>query len=123
MAANEYLQAAAGQLQSAASALKSEIDQLRGEFMTYERQVSHDMTTKEAEMRSHTARAATTADSSTAQHLMMEATRLKNEIDGHKKELEQRKRQLTQAIKAKEGAMNDIMSQSRSLQSKAGSLK
>jgi uncharacterized protein YoxC len=123
MAANEYVQAAAGQLQSAATAVKMEMDQIRADFMTYEREVSHDISTKEGEMRASTAQAATAGDPTAVHYFGNQARQLKNEIDGLRKQLEDRRNQLNQDLRGKEGAMNDLMNQSRGLQNKAASLK
>jgi transposase len=123
MAADEYVKSAAAHLQEAATALKNDMDHIRGEFMTYDRQVTHDITTKDAERRSHLMRASTSSDPNSGAHLMAEAQRLKAEIDMLKSNLDQRRRQVDQAVKGKESAMNNLMSQSRSLQNQAGSLK
>ncbi|MDB5181956.1 MAG: hypothetical protein JWP13_719 [Candidatus Saccharibacteria bacterium] len=123
MAANEYVQAAASQLQSAATAVKMEMDQIRAEFMTYERQVSHDISSKEADVRTNTARAAAEGDSSAIHYYGNQARQLKNEIDGMRKQVEDRRNQMNQDLRDKEGAMNDLMNQSRELQNKAASLK
>jgi uncharacterized protein YhaN len=123
MAANEYVQAAAAQLQSAATAIKGEIDQIHGELMTFDRQVTHEITSKEAKMRSDSVLASTSPDPEQARLMLAHVQREKSEIDNLKRSLEQRKTQVNQAIRAKEGAMNGLMSQARSLQNQAGSLK
>ena len=123
MAANEYLQAAAGQLQSAANALKTEIDQMRGELMTYERQATKEIDSKEADI--HAINARLVMDQSTAtQHAMrIRIKMLQKEIDSKKREMADRKSKVESAIKGKEGAINGLMNQSRSLQGQAASLK
>jgi predicted RNase H-like nuclease (RuvC/YqgF family) len=123
MAADQYLVAAAGHLESAANALKMEADQIRAEFMTFDRQVSHEITTKDAEMRSHTALAATSDDDEQRRHLLGEIQRLRGEIAKHKQELESKRKDMESRARSKEGEIQGLMSQVQSLRNKAASLK
>ena len=123
MAANEYVQAAAGQLQSGATALKSEADQIRADFMTYERGATHEINTKEAEIHAINAKLLREQPPETHVSLQLLARKLQSDVDSKKKEMEQQRARMNQAVSAKERAMNDLMNQARGLQSKAGSLK
>lgn len=123
MAVDAYIQAAAAQLESAATALKQEAEQIRAEFMTYDRQVAHDITTKDAERKMYSARAATAPNGEQSAHLLFEANRLKGEIDRLKQNLEQRRSQVTQVVKGKQSQVDGLMSEARSLYGKAASMK
>lgn len=123
MAANEYVQAAAAQLLNGATAIKSEIDQIRADFMNFERQVNRDISSRESEMRAQMAQAATGGEAAEIHAHGFQASRIKGEIEGLRKELEARRNQMNQAIRSKEGAMSDLTSQAQGLQNKAGSLK
>lgn len=123
MAANEYLKAAAGQLESAANALKLEIDQIRGEYITYERQALHDINAKDQDIHAINARLAGNPPAETQTMLRGRIKMLQGEIDKKKKELADRKNSMNQAVKCKEGAINGLMSQSRGLSNQAASLR
>lgn len=123
MAANEYVQAAAAQLQNGANAIKAEIDQVRADYITYERQAQSDIGSTEAEIHAINARLVTGQPDATAVALHMRVQQLQRRVDEKKKEIADRKTQMNNAVRAKEGAMNDLMSQSRGLQNKAASLK
>ena len=123
MAANEYVQAAAGHLQTAATALKSEMDQLRADYMTFERQANHDINDREGEVRALKARMLTIGEAPEGHQILLQIKRLSSEIGRLKDELKSRRMKLDGDLKGKEGQMNDLMNQSRNLQNKAGSLK
>jgi outer membrane murein-binding lipoprotein Lpp len=124
MAADAYVTAAAGHLESAANELKMEADQIRGEFMTYDREVTRQINAKDAEMRSHAALLLTAAtDDQQKLHYTSEVQRLKGEIDQLKRDLQQRRQQTDSAVRSKEGAVGTLMSMSRDLRSKAGNFK
>lgn len=123
MAANEYVQAAAAQLQSGATAIKGEIDQLRADFMNYEHQVAKEISNKEGDIRAANAHLATEQPSATDVALHLRVRHLQGEIEGLKKQLEDRRAQMQSQVRGKENAMNDLMNESRSLQNKAGGLK
>lgn len=123
MAANEYVQAAAAQLQSGATAIKTEMDQIRAEHMTYERQAASDITSKEDAIRNLNAQSMSNGSGTGDAAIHMRIQQLQKDIDTKKKEIADRKTQINNAIRAKESAMNDLMNQSRGLQNKAASLK
>jgi prefoldin subunit 5 len=124
MAVNQYLTAAAGHLESAANALKSEMDQVRADFMTFERQATHDIHSKESDMRSFTARAISEADNATqVAYFSAQAAQLKKDIEDLKKQIETRRGQMNNEIRDKESAMNGIMSQARNLYNQAANMK
>ena len=123
MAANQYVQAAAGQLQSAATAVKGDMDRMRAEFMTYERQANSEINSKEAEIHAINAKLSREQPPETQVTLQMLSKKLQNDIDGKKRELEERRSQVTQETCDKEGAVVDLMSQSKGLQNQAASLK
>lgn len=123
MAANEYVQAAAAQLQTGATAIKSEIDQMRAEFMTYERQANGEISSKEDELRNLNAQLMSGPGTPANAVIHARIQHLQKDIGNLKHQMVDRKNQLNNAIRGKEGAMNDLMNQSRGLQNKAASLK
>jgi uncharacterized protein YhaN len=123
MAANEYVQAAAAQLQSGATAIKTEIDQIRADNMNYERQATKDINDMEGEIRVTNARLASGQPDATDVALHARIQRLQAQLDAKKKEMADQKSKMNGTIRAKEAAMNDLMSQSRGLQNKAAGLK
>lgn len=123
MAVDAYIQAAASHLQNAAVALKQEAEQIRADFMNYEHRVTSDISTKDAERRMFMVRSGSAPDAETAAHFAEEARRLKSEIDQLKKELEQKRGEMAQAVKGKEGQMDGLMNEAKSLYSKASSMR
>lgn len=123
MAANEYVQAAAAQLQNGANAIKKEMDQLRADFMTYERQAKSEIDSKESEIHALNARLAAGQPDASAVAMQLRIQHLQGDINDKKREIVDCKSQMNNAISAKEGSINDLMSQSRGLQNKAASLR
>lgn len=123
MAADAYVIAAAGHLESAANELKMEADQIRAEFKAYDRDITHTITSKEAEMRTHSVLLTATNDDVQRAHLADKVKQLKSEIDQHKSELEQRRKAVDAAANSKMNDMGQLQSKANELRNKAGSLK
>lgn len=123
MAADAYVQAAAGQLENGAVALKQEADQIRAEFMTYDRDMVRDIDDKEANRRALAARASTSSDSQEAASLLAQVALLRRQINKLQDELERRRSQTASAVKDKETKSSDLMGQARNLYGKASSMK
>lgn len=123
MAVNEYVQAAAAHLENAAVALRHEAEQIRAEFMTYDRQATQEIHNKEGERRAFTTRAATTSEPSDAAHFAAEAARMQKEITDLKNQLEKKRSQMNQDVKKKESDISGLLNQAKGLYGKASSLK
>jgi prefoldin subunit 5 len=123
MAANEYVKAAASQLQNAATAVKSEIDQMRADLMTYEREVQKDIDSKEMDMHANNMRRSREQPDATDVALLARLKWLQNYIDDKKKELERRKAEVANAIREKEAGMQNLKSQANGLESQAANFK
>lgn len=123
MAADAYVQSAAGHLENAANALKMEADRIRGELMTAERELTHAIDSASIEMQTHSAEAAITKDQNERMKLEMRIRQVQSEIQNKKAELDKTKRDMQQKIKDKESAMNDLMGKARGLYNQAASLR
>lgn len=124
MSADKYLQAAAAQLESAATAVKGELDQMRSDYMNYERQANNEIDSMKAQLRAidgQTLMANQQGDAVAG--LQTGAQNLRRSISAKEQELKTRKAQTEGAIKAKEGAINGLMNQSRGLYGQAANFK
>ncbi len=120
MAADGYLKAAAAQLQSAAQAVKMEIDRLRSNAKTSEHDLQRDIDKNESEIRALSGRMLAPNEPQENVALSAQMQRLKSQNDDRKKQLNEIQSRTTQAIQAKENAMNDVMNEARTLEAKAG---
>lgn len=119
MAANEYLKAAAAQLQNAAQAMKKDVDSMRSDLMTHQRQATHEIDNMTMQMRALTARLASDNDDPAAVALSVQVQNLKKNIDEKKQELADHESNTNQVIQNKESKMADLGRQATNLQNQS----
>ncbi len=121
MAADAYLKAAAGDLQKAAQELHNQINTVRNDFRTFEREANRFIDHNEGERRALMARMATQTDDPQLQSaLTIQLHDTERDIDRKKQELNQRRSEMNQTIAMKQAAINDLSSSASTLANKSG---